>query len=390
MITTYKAVKIILDSVKVKNISEEIYVSDSLDRVCFENIYSNIDIPSFTRSAMDGYAVVFKEGCNKYEITEEENKLKSGKCIRINTGFPVPNIADAVVEVEKTDIKDGFIIIKEKIEPERNFTKIGSELKKGELLVKNGEHITAKKRALLAYAGIVTLSVYQKPIIGIITTGDEVVFPSCNLPKHSVYNANFFILDGLLKKWGANCIYFGHIPDEKDVFKERLEYALERCDIVLTTGGVSKGTKDYTKDTLQNIGANILIDKSTIKPGKPAAFATYKDKYIFALPGWPAALYTVAYIYLKPFILKFSGFKDYENKFFEGILDEDMHSRIGKDYFNRVFVEKRNGNFYLKNTKSQKTDNFYSISQADGLVWLDTELEDKTKGSKLPFIFLDD
>ena len=390
MFTAQEAAEIILNSTNSKPISEEIYINDSMGRICSKDIFSKINIPTFTRSAMDGYALVFGKD-SRYREVKNHKELKKGCCIRINTGFPIPETADAVVEIEKTKQKDNdYIEIDGNIQKERNFTKIGTELKKGEILAKKGEIITARKKSLLAYAGFVTLNVYQKPIVGIITTGDEVVFPSCNLPQDSVYNSNFFILDSLVKKWHAQTIYFGHTPDDKAIFKERLLYALSRCDIVVTTGGVSKGTKDYTKGILKEIGADILIEKSTIKPGKPAAFAVYDDKYIFALPGWPAALYTVAYIYLKPFIMKFAGLDSYKTQFLYGILDDDMHSQKDKDYFNRINAQNKDGVFYLKSAGSQKTDNFFSIANSDGLVWIDTKKEDCVKGSRLPFTLFDD
>ncbi len=390
MISVKEAVDTILTAAKPKNIAQDIYMTDALDRICFNDIYSNIDIPTFNRSAMDGYALVFGKDKTKYRIVDNENELKENCCIRINTGFAIPDKCDAVAEVEKVKVQDRHLIVNEEISLERNFTKRATELSKGELLVAKGEKISAKKYALLAYSGIVNLKVYQEPIIATITTGDEVVYPSCSLPTHSVFNSNYFILDGLLKKWGMQHIPFGHIEDNKNIFADRLKYALERCDVVLTTGGVSKGTKDYTKDVLNYIGAKILFENSTIKPGKPASFACYKDKYIFSLPGWPAALYSVAYIYLQPFLHKLSGFKHYQTKFYEGILTEDMHSQAGKDYFNRVSIDYKDGIFYLKSAGSQKTDNYLSIAKADGLVWIDKNKSDVKKGSKLPFIFLSD
>ncbi len=389
MITTQQAIDMIIDNAKCNNTYEEVYVSDCLDRIAYETITSKIDIPTFTRSSMDGYAIAFFS-TNRYKIVEEPSELKPGFCMRVNTGFPIPKNADAVVEVEKTKIENGHIIIEGNINPERNFTKKGTELKKGDILLKKQEKISIRKRALLAYAGIVTLKVYRKPIVGIITTGDEVVFPSCETPPNSIFNSNFFILDGLIKKWGGEAVYFGHIPDDQDIFKKKLLYALHRCDVVLTTGGVSKGTKDYTKSILQKIKAEIVFERTTIKPGKPATFAIHQDKFIFSLPGWPAALYTTAIIYLKPFFLKIAGNSNYKNTFFNGIIDENMHSQKNKDYFNRIKITYKKDKFHLTNSGSQKTDNYFSLANADGLVWIDFNKEDEIKGRALPFIIFDD
>ncbi len=382
-----EAVELILNSITPIRDTNTIYIDIATGRVVSKDIRSNTSMPAFTRSSMDGYALIGEH--EEYTIVKSESELKEGTCIRINTGFPVPEDAYAVVEVEKATVQGNKLILKERIEKQRNFTLKGSELKKGELLVHRCEILSTKLVSLLAYAGIFTLEVYRKPLIGIITTGDEVIFPSCNPPEGSVFNSNYFIVSGLCKKWLSETVYFGHIKDDVKLFKEKLTEAIDRCDFVVTTGGVSKGTRDYTREVLRNIGAELLFSKTTIKPGKPAVFALFKDKYIMSLPGWPAALYTTALIYLKPALLKLSGANRFRNEMFIGVLDEDMHSRYGKDYFNRVKVEYKNGEYHLKSAGSQKTDNFYSVAIADALVWLNKEIGDAPKGSRHPFIFLD-
>ncbi len=390
MIKVEDALRVILQNTKIKNISEEVYIDEIVNRISFEDVKSNVEFPSFNRSAMDGYAVIFGNNKKQFRIVDNIDDFTKGCCIRINTGFPIPDAADSIVEIEHTKSENGQLYLDIDLEKNRNFTYKATEVKIGDILVKKGERISIRKAALLAYCGIVRAKVYQKPIVGFITTGDEVVFPGDEIPKNKVYNANYFILKELLKKWGAQPIYFGHIEDKKEEIKEKLSYAVKRCDIVLTTGGVSKGSRDYTKEILNEMEAEILFLQTTIKPGKPAAFGKIDDKLIFALPGWPAALYTTAYVYLKVLIQKMSGLSGYKNSMYLCKLAENMHSKKGKDYFNRVFLSYEDNEFHCKSAGSQKTDNYYSVAKADGLLEIDESKGDVEKGSRLYFLPFDD
>ncbi len=367
---------------------EEVFISDTIGRTACENIVSPVDFPAFTRSAMDGYALVGSANSTQFALVNSASELKDGTCIRVNTGFPIPKHAFAVVELEKTTLKNGIVILEKPVEKKRNFTEKASEIRKGEILIEKGTLIDEKLRSLLAYVGLSSVKVFRKPVVGIVTTGDEVVFPGKSTEENVVYNCNYFILEGLLKKWGAQPVYFGHIPDEKEIFVKTVKNAIERCDFLITTGGVSKGSRDYTREVLKTIGCEFIFENTTIKPGKPALLAKLGDKYIFGAPGWPSALYTVAVVYVKPLTLRFCGNREYKHRFNTGVLKHDMHANKKKDYFNRVIVTMENGTYMLESSGSQKTDTFLSVARASGLVWIEKGKGDVPAGSKLPFIFI--
>ena len=367
---------------------EFVYVYDVLNRVAYEDVMSPVDVPDFLRSAMDGYGLV--GNCSEYKLVENNYELEDCTCIRINTGFPIPEKVWAVAEVEIVETKDGYLRLLKSVEKKRNFTVKGVELEKGQVILREGERISVRKRALLAYCGINLIKVRRKPIVGIITTGDEVIFPGSVKKENSVYNANYFILDGLVKKWLCTPVYFGHVKDDLHELKEAMFYAFDRCDFLITTGGVSMGSRDFIKLILSDFSdTEILFDKTTIKPGKPAILAKIENKMFFGMPGWPSALYATAYVYLRPILSKLTGLEKRQNNF-TCVLSEPMKSKEGKYYFNRVNLDFENGVFYAQSSGSQKTDNFYSTAIADGFVGIEEEKGSLETGRRLPLIIFDD
>ncbi len=388
MVRVKDALRLIEENTKPVGGFDFVYVYDALDRVAFEDVRSSIDIPTFLRSAMDGYGLV--GDCEEYRIVEEEKDLKECSCIKINTGFPIPEKVRAVAEVEIVKVAGDRLKLLKRVEDERNFTHKGVEVRKGQVILKKGERISVRKRALLAYCGVSLLKVRRKPVVGIVTTGDEVIYPGEHAKEHSVYNANYFILDGLIKRWLCEPVYFGHVRDEQDELKKTISYALDRCDLLITTGGVSMGSKDFIKSILNEFSdSKILFDRTTIKPGKPAVLTVVKNKLFFGMPGWPSALYATAYVYLKPMLYRLAGLE--ERGFdYTCVLAEPMRSKEGKFYFNRVNVEFKNGMFYAKSSGSQKTDNFYSTAIADGLVGIEEEKGSVEANQQLPLVLFDD
>ncbi|WP_035589315.1 molybdopterin molybdotransferase MoeA [Hippea jasoniae] len=388
MIEVREALELIEKNVSSIDRYEEIFLDSASDRVAFEDIKSPIDVPSFDRSAMDGYALC---GSHKgYKIVQSVDDFKDGCCLRINTGNRLPDNCFAVAEVEIVKKDNGFIKLLRDVEARRNFTFKGVEIKKGDVIVKKGERISVRKLGLIAYVGLFKVKVFAKPTVALITTGDEVVFPFENKQDDSVYNTNYFIVSNLLKKWHADVLYLGHVTDNKELIKEKILRGFECADIVITTGGVSKGSRDFIKEAADELGVDILFDKTTVKPGKPAVFGVFDKKVFFGLPGWPAALFSVAYLYLKPLVLKMAGRKDYKTLLLECIADEDMHSRKGKFYLNRVFLDYIDGQFHAKLTGSQKTENFFTVAIGEGFAIVDEKEGDIPASSRLPLLIFDD
>ncbi|WP_291490277.1 molybdopterin molybdotransferase MoeA [Desulfurella sp.] len=383
-----EALEIILGCVKPKP-SDMVYLNESLGRVIYTDIIAKSDYPSSNKTAMDGYAIVYKNKDKPLKEISDYANLDENCALRLNTGNEIPEIFDCVVEVELIEKDGDFIKIKKNIEQYRNFVFSGSEIKKGEIVLKKGELINEQKRALIAYLGEVLIEVYQKPIVGIITTGDEVVFPGFNSNSDKVYNTNYFYLEGFIKKLNAECIYFGHVKDDPDDLIKIYNYAISRCDILISTGGSSKGTKDFTKKVFQELEIDTKFDETTVKPGKPLIFGQLKDKLIFGMPGWPSSLVVNAQLFLKPALKKLSGYTNYKNKIYFAKTIKPMHSRIGKDYFNRAIYAYTEDGIFVEPLENQDTSNFFSMAKANCLVWLDTNIGNVEKGTLLPIIIID-
>ncbi len=382
-----EALKIILDNTPVKP-HQKVYLNESLGRVAYSDILAKSDYPSSNKTAMDGYAIVYKNKDKPLKEVFNVEDFNETCALRLNTGNDIPLLADCVVEVELVEKKDGFIFITKNVEKYRNFVFSGSEIKKGDIVIQKGELINAQKRALLAYFGEITLDVYQKPIVGVITTGDEVVMPGESTNSNMVYNTNYFYLDGFIREQNAYCIYFGHVKDDIDELIKTYQYALSRCDILISTGGSSKGTKDFTKNVFEALGIEIKFDETTIKPGKPLIFGVLGEKQIFGMPGWPSSLVVNAQVFLKPAIKKLSGLSRYTNDTFYAKTTKPMHSRIGKDYFNRAIL-RYDKHFVIEPLDSQETSNFISMAKANCLVHLDAFVGDVEEGTLLPLIMID-
>ncbi|HHS48665.1 MAG TPA: molybdopterin molybdenumtransferase MoeA, partial [Desulfurella acetivorans] len=335
------------------------------------------------------YAIVYKNKDKPLKEVFDIKQFDENSAFRLNTGNDIPTICDCVVEVELVETNNGYIKLSKNVEQYRNFVFAGSEIKKGEVVIKKGELINEQKLALLAYIGEVLIEVHQKPIVGIITTGDEVVFPGTNTQKSSVYNTNYFYLSSFVKKLNADCIYFGHIKDDIDDLIQAYNYALSRCDVVVSTGGSSKGTKDFTKKVFEALKIDIKFDETTVKPGKPLIFGNLDDKLVFGMPGWPSSLVVNTQVFLKPALKKLSGLNNYENTIYYVSTTKPMHSRLGKDYFNRAVLTYTNNGLFVEPLESQDTSNFFSMAKANCLVWLDASIGNVEKGMLLPAITID-
>ncbi|OSS42743.1 Molybdopterin biosynthesis protein MoeA [Desulfurella amilsii] len=383
-----EALEIVLDCSKTKP-SQTVFLSDSLGRVACIDILAKSDYPCLNKTAMDGYAIVYKNKDKPLKEVFDINQFDENSAFRLNTGNDIPQICDSVIEVELIEKHDGYIKLSKNVEKYRNFVFAGSEIKKGEIVIKKGELINEQKMALLAYVGEVLIEVYQKPIVGIITTGDEVVFPGATAQKGSVYNTNYFYLNGFVKKLNAECIYFGHIRDNINELVETYRYALSRCDILVSTGGSSKGTKDFTKKVFEALGIDIKFDETTVKPGKPLIFGNLGDKLVFGMPGWPSSLVVNTQVFLKPALKKLSGLTNYKNAIYYASTTKSMHSRMGKDYFNRAILTYNNKGLFIEPLESQDTSNFFSMAKANCLVWLDASTGDVENGTLLTVITID-
>ena len=313
MISFEKAFEIIMNSA-FKLEKESAGLAQCLHRILADDIKSDIDMPPFNKSAMDGYACRredLHETLNVIEIVQAgyrpQKTVGKNECSKIMTGAIVPAGADYVVKVENTEITtDNKIRITDN-DIAANICYQGEDIKRGESVLRRGALILPQHIAVLANAGINIVPVYKKPRVSIITTGSELREPGMPLPDGCIRNSNSYQLIGQLQRMAIEPDYLGIAADTENSLDLLIKKALSSSDIVLLSGGVSMGDYDLVPAVLAGNGVNILFNMVAMQPGKPLTFGI-KDKIaIFAFPGNPVSTFFPFEIMAKPFIYKLMG-----------------------------------------------------------------------------------
>ncbi len=316
LITYEEALQCVLDSTHELN-SEIIDFREALNRVLDEDLFSDIDIPPFTRSAMDGYAcrkADLDKPLKVVEIVAAGNKptkpIREGECCQIMTGAPIPDGADWVIKVEDTQqLDNGFVQFTGKSDTD-NIRKKGEELKAGEKVLEKGTLLGPAQMAIVASVGAVKLKVKKKPEVGIVVTGDELIEPDSTLDVSLIRNSNAYQIMALVQRSYSYPRYYGIIRDDKEQLRKTLRKALSENDVVLFSGGISMGNFDFLPEVMESEGVKILFRKMKVKPGKPTTFGLFNDKLVFGLPGNPVSSFIQFEIIVKPALLKMLGIKN--------------------------------------------------------------------------------
>jgi len=313
MITYEEALEIVLNNAYLFD-KETTSLLNSNRRLLAEDVLSDINMPPFNRSAVDGFACRRADISLELEVIETvragqfpAKNIEQGKCTRIMTGAPVPEGADCVLMVEETTETASGRIKFTGEKTKTNISPFAEDVKTGDCVLNAGTVISPQHIAIMAAVGYVNPLVYRKPKVAIIATGDEIVEPHLKPGLSQIRNSNGYQLTVQAAQAGTEARYMGIAPDtEEDTFRI-LNEALDQSDVVLLTGGVSMGTYDFVPKILEKAGINILFRTIALQPGKPTIFGTRGEKRIFGLPGNPVSSFTIFEILVKPMICKMMG-----------------------------------------------------------------------------------
>ena len=334
MISYEKAFEIIINSAFTLE-KESVELAHCLNRVLAEDIKSDIDMPPFNKSAMDGYACR-REDFHEFLTVIETipagylplKTVQKNECSKIMTGSIVPQGADCVVNVENTEITtDNKIRITDSNTPV-NICYQGEDIKRGEFVLSHGTLILPQHIAVLANAGISVVPVYKKSRISIITTGSELREPGVPLPDGCIRNSNSYQLIGQVQRMFIEPDYLGIADDTENSLNLLIQKALSGSDVVLISGGVSMGDYDLVPAVLTANQVDILFDRVAMQPGKPLTFGIKDKTAIFAFPGNPVSAFFLFEIMAKPFIYKLMGYY-YNTKMFPLIAGVDFKRKRG-------------------------------------------------------------
>jgi molybdopterin molybdotransferase len=310
MITFEEAYEIVLNSA-VDAGNETVAFIDSLNRILAEDVTSDMDMPPFNRSAVDGYACHRKETGNELEVLEviaagvkPGKKIGKNQCSKIMTGAIVPDGCDVVIMVEDSILLDSGNIRFTGKDSKTNISFKGEDVRTGDKVLGKGKLIKPQDIAVMASVGHTMVSVKKKPVIGILSTGDELVEPSSFPGVSRIRNSNAYqLLTQVIRAGGAG-IYYGIAPDNESATFKIVQKAINESDIVLITGGVSMGDYDFVPAVLKKAGVNLLFDQVNVQPGKPTTFGVHPTTVVFGLPGNPVSAFIQFETLVRPLINK--------------------------------------------------------------------------------------
>ncbi len=391
-------------------------LSEALGLVLDENIVSTIDLPASRCSRMDGYAVrcidlINASSSNKVILTVmgavsagdiTNAHIKSGYAVRVMTGAPVPDGADAVVPFEQTDEIEnpkkayeaygiGFL---HSPSPLENVQPIGESVKKNDVVLRKGIVITPSHISAAAAIGKSVVKAIRRPVVGVISTGNELVEPGMVLPPGKIYDSNSYGLHSFIIKSGGIPEMFGIVPDTLDAVRRSLMRAINSCDLVITSGGVSKGDYDFVKAVLEQEG-KINFWSINMKPGKPLAFGliSRSDKTQVPHIGLPGNVVSTQVTFLQfahYAIQKMLGMKIKRRPTVNAIMQTPIINYDGRRIYERVVVSQTDGEIVAKTTGNQSSSVILSMALANGLAICPEHVTKIEKGSQVEVELLDD
>lgn len=373
----------ILNEVMIKPGLEQVSLMDSLKRVLAQDIVSKIEMPPFDKSAMDGFALSSDDRSEKYKIIETiaagdtpAKAVKKGECAKIMTGAMLPEGADRVIKREIVTEQDGYMSIVEE-EAVKNICYKGEDLKIGDLVLKTGSLIRPQEVAIIASMGLSAVPVYKKPLVGILTTGSEIVEPGGELGTGQIYNSNAYSLSSQLLEVGAAVEYGGIAVDDKAGIRKQVDRLFEKCDMVIISGGVSMGDYDYVPEILEEAGVKLYFQKVAVKPGKPTVFGLKGEKVFFGLPGNPVSTFVIFEIFVKPFLYRMMGY-GYHPLFVKGKMKQDFkRKKTGRT----AFIPVRYSDGLVEAVEYHGSAHIYALSKANGLLQVPAGVKEVPQGS---------
>jgi len=331
-------------------------LSEALGRVLSRNVYAKVSYPPYTRSLMDGYAVISEDLVGVYEdrprrlklvgrISTGETKIiriDRGECVEVSTGAIIPYPSDAVVPVEYTSAEGDQVIFYRSAVRGENIDQVGSDFSEGEVAAWKGEVVTPLLASMLAALGVDEVYVYRPVRVGILPTGDEIRSPGEHLDYGCIYDSNSHLVYGYAKLLGADPKIYERALDNEIDLKCKLWRAIEENDVVAIIGGTSAGLEDLTYRILSNLNPGLIIHGVREKPGRPLALALHDNKIILGLPGFPLSCLLTVNLYLLPILARLQGVKAYEHKYFDALVPTPIRGEPGiRTFIPAVLVERK-------------------------------------------------
>ncbi|TNE85452.1 MAG: molybdopterin molybdenumtransferase MoeA [Deltaproteobacteria bacterium] len=371
--------------------AEQVPLASAYGRVLAETIRSPRHVPPWDNSAMDGYAVraadIPSDGSDvRLELLEivgagrmPEHVVRSGTASAVMTGAPIPEGADAIVMVEHSDgAREGHVTLRGPVREGQHIRRAGEDIAEGSVVLGPGARLTPGRVGLVASLGVPSLLVSRRPVVAILSTGDEVVPPGRPLKPGQIYSSNNATLAGLVHEAGGVPLDLGNAVDDLDALRTRLGYAVHEGHLVVTTGGVSVGTYDLVKQVFEELAGDSLdFWKVRMKPGKPLAFGRVarggRTIPLFGLPGNPVSCMVNFLQFVRPWIRTSMGDPRPFLPVIDAVAGEDIPEKPGRAKLLRVVLDSADGQVVARLTGTQSSGALSSMAAAQGLLLLAPE-----------------
>lgn len=368
---------------------------EALHFVLAEDIVVKENVPNFRRSSVDGYGVQASDTFGSSEnmpgfltVTGEvkmglmpPSHVHSGEAMYVPTGGMIPEGSDAVVMVEHCEDLNGLLNVYRQVAPGENVISIGEDLQEGESLLTKGTRLRPQELGALAAQGILEVMVYRKPIVGYISTGDEIVSIEKEQPAlGEIRDMNGITIGSMVQEWGYEFIHDGIVHDDEQELSNRTKALLEKVDCLILSGGSSVGTKDYSVDVIESLGKpGVFVHGISIKPGKPTILAMANGKPIIGLPGHPASAMVIFQLFGKPILDELQGYSRQEIQLAKAMITKNIPSSPGRTDYIRVRLFQDHEQWYAEPIFG-KSSLISTLVKSEGLVEIPSQNEGVQKG----------
>ncbi|ENG8002073.1 bifunctional molybdopterin-guanine dinucleotide biosynthesis adaptor protein MobB/molybdopterin molybdotransferase MoeA [Vibrio parahaemolyticus] len=385
----------ILSLVNTVSEIEACKIENAYGRVLAEHIISPVNVPQYTNSAMDGYAIRSDDvDRDSYQVVAEvmaghayDQPLEVGQAVKIMTGAPTPRNGDTVVMREQASQEGDKVTFNgSNIKAGQNVRQAGEDLAIGSDVFTAGTRLASPEMGMIASLGFGEANVFRKLKVAVFSTGDEVQAPGTEQKANSIYDSNRFTIMGMLEKLGCEILDFGILEDNEPLMIEALENASAQADVVMTSGGVSVGDADYIKLALDKLG-QIDFWRINMRPGRPLAFGQINNKPFFGLPGNPVAVMVSFINFVEPALRKMQGEQGWKPLKVNAIATENLRSRQGRTEFSRGIYELDDtGRLTVRTTGKQGSGILRSMSEANCLIEISPAIDTVKAGESVTII----
>ncbi len=357
---------------------EIVPIENATSRICAEEIFATSFLPKFNNSAMDGYAIIYEDKNNELKIIDtifagdnNDKLLEKDSCIKIMTGAKIPENSTAIIPKEDVEeLNDNKIKILKNVKECQHIRYIGEDIKQNELLINVGDEINFSKITLLASQGISYIKVYKKPKIVVFASGEELKLHYEKVESFQIYNSNTPTFIARTKELGCEVTFIGQAKDSIEAIKELINNSLD-ANLIITSGGVSVGDADFTKEAFNALDFETLFDGIDVKPGKPTVFGKIKNTYILNLPGNPLASALIFEMFGKILIQKLLGEKNIYPNYILGKLKESFFTKKGKTTIIPGFFDGE----YFEVSQKRSPGMVSVLNSCNSMICIDNEVE---------------